>query len=175
MRWKVMLLLVPWFGLTATLAAQERAPLSPPRMAAVSVGGKTISIKYSAPSVRGRKIFGPGGLLSRDATYPVWRAGANAATALHTDAELTLGGLKVPAGNYTLFVLVADPDHWVLIVNKQTGQWGLTYHANQDLGRVPMQMSVPPHPVEQLRYGLTPDKLTLEWDTHIASVPMTVR
>jgi hypothetical protein len=153
----------------------HRPPLSPPEMVAISIGGKTISIKYSAPSVRGRKIFGPGGLLSHDPTYPVWRAGANAATALHTEANLTLGNLAVAAGNYTLYVLVSHPDHWVLIVNKQTGQWGLTYHANQDLGRVPMQMSVPAHPIERLRYVLAPGKLTLEWDRHIASVPMSIQ
>ncbi len=174
MRHRTVHLLSIFFGLAA-LAAQGRAPLSPPEMVAISVGGKTVSIKYSAPSVRGRKIFGPGGLLSHDATYPVWRAGANAATALHTGADLTLGDLKVPAGNYTLFVLVSDPDHWVLIVNKQTGQWGLTYHANQDLGRVPMQMSVPAQRIEQLRYLLAPDKLTLEWDNHVASVAMTMQ
>ncbi len=175
MRPKGMLVLFPWFALAVASAAQGKPPLSPPEMVAISVGGKTVSLQYSAPSVRGRKIFGPGGLLSHDATYPVWRAGANAATALHTEAEVTLGGLKVPAGNYTLFVLVADPDHWVLIVNKQTGQWGLTYHAHQDLGRVPMHMSVPPHRVEQLRYLLAPDKLTLEWDRHVASVALKIQ
>lgn len=161
-------------GMVSAAEAQQK-PLSPPEQAQVTAGGKTISIKYSAPSVRGRKIFGPGGLLSHDATYPVWRAGANAATALHTDANLKLGNLNVPAGNYTLFVLVKDPDHWQLIVNKETGQWGLTYHANQDLGRTPMEMSVPGQAIEQLRYVLTPTKLTLEWDKHIASVPMQVR
>lgn len=156
-------------------AVAQKKPLSPPEQAQVTVEGKTISIKYSAPSVRGRKIFGAGGLLSHDPTYPVWRAGANAATAFHTDASLKLGDLDVPAGNYTLFVLVQDPDHWQLIVNKQTGQWGLTYHANQDLGRIPMQMSVPSHVIERLRYVLSPTKLTLEWDKHTASVPMQIR
>ncbi|MGH9481332.1 MAG: DUF2911 domain-containing protein [Terriglobales bacterium] len=45
--------------------------------------------------MRGRQIFGPGGLLSHDPNYPVWRAGANAATAFHTDADLMLGDLHV--------------------------------------------------------------------------------
>ncbi|MGH9414035.1 MAG: DUF2911 domain-containing protein [Terriglobales bacterium] len=162
------------FGMISAALAQKK-PLSPPEQASITLQGKTISIHYSAPSVRGRKIFGPAGLLSHDATYPVWRAGANAATSLHTGANLTLGTLHVPAGNYTLFVLVKDPNHWQLIVNKQTGQWGLTYHQNQDLGRVPMHMSIPPHPIERLRYLLSPTQLTLEWDNLIASVPLTVR
>lgn len=155
-------------------AAQKKPPLSPPETAQVRVQGKLISIQYSAPSVRGRKIFGPGGLLSHDPTYPVWRAGANAATALHTEANLKLGDLTVPAGDYTLFVLVQDPDHWQLIVNKQTGQWGLTYNAKLDLGRTPMQMSVPAAPVERLRWVLAPGRVRLEWDGHVASVPMSV-
>jgi hypothetical protein len=157
------------------LALAQKAPASPPDQASLSVGGKVITIKYSSPAVRGRQIFGPGGLISHDANYPVWRAGANAATSLHTDANLKLGNLNVPAGNYTLYVLVADPDHWQLIVNKQTGQWGLTYDPKQDLGRTPMQMSVPPQTIERLKYILTTDKLTLEWDKHIASVPLTIQ
>ena len=77
---------------------------SPPATTEVTIGGKKISIKYSAPSMRGRKIFGAGGLISGDPNYPVWRAGANAATALHTDADLMIGSLHVPKGDYTLFV-----------------------------------------------------------------------
>ncbi|MGH9481331.1 MAG: DUF2911 domain-containing protein [Terriglobales bacterium] len=71
-------------------------------------------------------------------------------------------------------MLVSDPVHWQLIVNKQTGQWGLTCDPKQDLGRVPMQMSVPPQTIERLRYELTPEKLTLAWEKHMASVAMRV-
>jgi hypothetical protein len=109
----------------------------------------------------------------------VWRAGANNATKLHTDADLTLGGLKVPAGDYSLYVDVADPDNWMLIVNKQTGQWGTKYDKAQDLGRVKMTMSKPLAPVENLTYafaalGGTTGKLTLEWENHSASVLIAV-
>jgi len=156
------------------VAAAQKPPASPPETAQLTVAGKTITIRYSAPSVRGRQIFGPGGLLSHDVNYPVWRAGANSATAFHTGADLTLGSLRVPKGDYTLYALVSDPAHWQLIVNKQTGQWGLTYDPKQDLGRVPMQMSTPPQLIERLRYTLTPDRLTLEWEHHIASVAMKI-
>lgn len=172
---------LPLLGLmvAAALAAQPpqkpTAPIaSPPEVATLHADGHTIQIKYSSPAVKGRQIFGPGGLVSHDVNYPVWRAGANSATALHTDADLMLGGLRVPKGDYTLYALVQDPDHWVLIVNKQTGQWGLTYDPKRDLGRVPMTMSVPPAAIERLKYALTPDKLTLAWDKHIASVPLKI-
>ena len=129
---------------------------SPSARATATIGGKSVTVQYSAPSVRGRKIFGAGGLLSRDPTYPVWRAGANAATTFKTEGTLDVGGLNVPAGTYTLYVDVKDPDQWELVVSKQTGQWGLTYPgASSDVGRVKMTMSKPPALVEQLKYTLT--------------------
>jgi hypothetical protein len=153
---------------------------SPPAQASATIGGKQITIKYSAPSVRGRKVFGPGGVISHDPTYPVWRAGANEATAFHTDADLDVGGLRVPKGNYTLWVLVKDPNAWELIINKQIGQWGLSYASGQDLGRVKMTMSKPPAPVERMKYTISDlgggkGKLQLEWENHVASVPIAVR
>ena len=160
--------------------ASAQPPASPAETATGTIGGKTITIKYSAPSVRGRKIFGQGGLVMQDATAPIWRAGANQATALHTDADLDVGGLAVPKGDYTLFVDVKDPDAWQLIISKQTGQWGLAYSAAKDLGRVKMEMSKPPAPIEMLKYSVTANggnkgTLQLEWENHIASVPITVK
>jgi hypothetical protein len=57
----------------------------------------------------------------------VWRAGADAATTLQTGADLDIAGLNVPAGTYTLYVLVEDPENWKLIINNQTGQNGDSY------------------------------------------------
>ena len=127
---------------------------SPAAKASATITGKLITIKYGAPSVRGRQIFGDGGLVSTDWAYPVWRAGANAATTLTTGADLDIGGLHVPAGTYTLYVLVKDPDNWQLIVNRQTGQGGHIYKDRMDLGRVDMKMDKPKAPVEKLRYWI---------------------
>ena len=148
---------------------------SPGAEASGSIGGKTITIKYSAPSVRGRQIFGDGGVVSKDSTYPVWRAGANAATTLTTPVNLDIGGLSVPAGTYSLYVLVKDPDNWKLIVNKQTGQGGDTYDPAMDLGRVDMKMEKPAAPIEALKYTITPGKIQLEWEKHIASVAVKAK
>ena len=162
---------------TAIASAQFN---SPPAQTSVKIAGKTLSVKYSAPSVHGRKIFGPGGVISQDGTYPVWRAGANDATAFHTDAALDINGLSVPAGDYTLFVLISDPEHWKLIINKQTGQWGLTYNQAQDLGRLDMTMSKPPSKIETYKITLSEagpraGKLQMEWDNYIASVPFRLK
>jgi hypothetical protein len=139
-----------------------------------------VSVRYSAPSVRGRKIFGPGGLLSQDPTYPAWRAGANSATAFHTDADLDIGGLPVPKGDYTLYAWIADPEQWQLILSKQTGQWGLSYEPKMDLGRVKMTMSKPAATIETYKVTLSGTgprsaEMKLEWENHIASVPVTVK
>jgi hypothetical protein len=159
------------------VAAQDESPAA---TASVTVNGKTISIKYSAPSVRGRVIFGEGNLVSKDPTYPVWRAGANAATTLQTDADLMIGTLAVPKGTYTLYVSLKDMNAWELIVSKETGQWGLTYDQTQDLGRVPMTMNKPPALVETLKYALTDQgggkvELLLEWVYRHITVPITVK
>jgi hypothetical protein len=167
--------------LAALLASSGLAPAqSPPAQASLSIGGKALSIKYSAPSVRGRKIFGDGGLLSMDPTYPYWRAGANSATAFHTDADLDINGLAVPKGDYTVYVNVKDPNAWELVLSKQTGQWGLTYTASMDLGHAKMMMSKPAAPVEVLKYTLTgkggnKGELRLEWENHVATVPLTAK
>ena len=97
-----------------TLIAQQKAPpLSPPATASASVGGKAITITYSSPRVRGRegKIYTKDGLIatSGGSQYPIWRGGANAATTLKTDADLTIGDLSVPAGTYTLFIESPTP------------------------------------------------------------------
>ena len=166
---------------TVSLSAQPKQPASPSETASATIAGKAISIKYSSPRVNGREghIFSKDGLISHDAHYPVWRAGANAATTLTTEAELKIGDLTVPAGTYTLFVDIANPDQWELIVNKKTGEWGLDYDSSQDLGRVKMKMTRPMAMVENLKYtisdlGGTTGKITLEWENHSAAVLFAV-
>jgi hypothetical protein len=156
------------------------AQTSPPETATGKVGSATLVIKYCAPSVRGRQIFGEGGRVMQDPTAPIWRAGANDATAFHTDADLNIGGLAVPKGDYTLYVNVKDPNAWELLINKQIGQWGTSYDASQDLGRVKMEMRTPPAPIEVLKYTITSSggnkgKIELAWEKHIASVPVTAK
>ena len=165
--------------LTAATASVGWAQ-SPSTTATGVINGKSIAVRYSAPSVRGRQIFGAGGLLSRDPTYPAWRAGANAATTFTTDADITVGTLAVPKGTYTLYAWVQNPDAWDLIISKQTGQWGLNYDAKQDLGRVKMTLSKPSALVETLKYtiadkGAGSGELRLEWEHRVATVPITVK
>lgn len=178
---KLMKLFLKCAGALIALSNLSSAQ-SPPATESKTIGGKTITINYNSPRVNNRvsKLFGKDGRIAKDPTYPVWRAGANAATKFHTDADLDVGGLAVPKGDYTLFVDLSDPAEWQLIINKQTGQWGLRYDKSQDLGRVKMAMSKPPAMVENLKYTITDlggnqAKLTLEWENVSASAPITVK
>jgi Protein of unknown function (DUF2911) len=161
-------------GVICTLGlAQENRP-SPPATADVTLAGKQITIKYSRPSMRGRRIFGdlvPYG--------QVWRTGANEATTLITPVALRIGTADIPAGDYTLWTL-PDQNSWKLIINKQTGQWGTEYSADQDLARVDMQKTSTDNPVEQFliswkKQGDRKADLVLEWATTRVSVPVEAK
>jgi hypothetical protein len=164
---------------TVSLSAQN-PPASPPETASGNIGGKAISISYNSPRVKGREgqIFTKDGLISHNPHYPIWRAGANSATTLQTDADIRIGDIAVPKGTYTLFVDISDPDNWSLIVNKKTGEWGLAYDGSQDLGKTKMTMAKPPSMVENLKYTITDSgggkgTITLAWEDHAASVPVS--
>lgn len=158
---------------TMSLSAQQQDKSkrpSPPGTAAVTFAdGKKVTIDYSRPFAKGRKIVG--GLVPYD---QVWRTGANEATSLKTDVDLDIGGTTVPAGSYTLFSLPGQSS-WKLIVNKQTGQWGTNYDQGQDLVRIDMTVSSLPQSVEQFtisldKTGADSAKLNLDWEKTRASV-----
>ncbi len=114
-------------------------------------GPSRIAITYGQPHARGRQV--EGGLVPMDT---VWRFGANAATTLHSDLDLTLGGLRVPAGDYSLFVLHSSAG-WSLIVNRATGQWGTDRDSTRDLGRVPLASRTLRESEEALSVYLVPE------------------
>jgi hypothetical protein len=142
---------------------------SPPGTADCTINGKKVTIDYSRPFLKGRKLgtdLAPYG--------KVWRTGANEATTLTTAIALDIGGAKVPAGTYTLYTLPSEGT-WKLIINKQTGQWGTEYHQEQDLARVDMKKQEIAVPVEQFTIALDQDSnnsadLALEWEKTRVSV-----
>jgi hypothetical protein len=147
---------------------------SPPGTATVTLNGKKVTVDYSRPYMKGRKIMGA--LVPYD---KVWRTGANEATTLTTEADLDSNGTSVPAGKYTLWTLPSEGT-WKLIINKQTGQWGTDYDQSQDLARVDMQKSQTQQPVEQFtisfnKKGNDSADLVLEWETTRVSVPVKAK
>jgi hypothetical protein len=140
--------------------------------------GKTITVDYSSPRVKGRKIFG-----ELEPYGKPWRAGANEATTFVTNTNLTVGGKDVPAGEYTIF-MIPDPAEWTLIISKKTKNekggpvWGIPYPGEQfDLVRVKMKLTKLDSNVEDLliAFDKTPRGATmhLDWETSRASVEIS--
>lgn len=151
-----------------------KKPVSAAAEATVTLKGKAITIDYSAPSVRGRKIFG--GLVPYD---KVWRTGANAATTLKTPIHLKIGTIDAPAGTYTIYSLPSESGS-KLIVNKRTGQWGTEYDQSKDLGRTELTSSTPSASVETFVIEFakpTGDASTLHlrWEKTDLSLPISAR
>jgi hypothetical protein len=169
---------------------------SPEAITALRFGQKFVWIFYHAPSIRDpktnekRKIFGPGAL---QADGTIWRLGADYATVLHTDADLDIGGLAVPKGDYTLYAELGKGE-WKLIVNKQLIDekrkrpiWGVlnakgdsTNDPATELGRTALTMGKSATPVDTLKITLAPvdathGKLNIAWENMTASVPFTVK
>lgn len=150
------------------VAGQGIGMLSLPDSVRASIGGANVAIAYHRPARRGRVIFGGVVPYGR-----VWRTGANQATAFTTDRDLMIGATRVPAGSYTIWTIPGEQG-WQLILNKQIGQWGTVYNAEQDLVHIPMTVETLTDPVDRFTIALVPaadaSRLTLEWDRTRAAV-----
>lgn len=146
---------------------------SPPATATGKVNDATITINYSSPAAKGRQIFG--GLVPYD---KVWRAGANEATIFETDKEIKVEGKSLPAGKYSLYAIPGEKE-WTIILNSQTGQWGIK--RGGDSSRDPAQdaLSVQVKPKksaglnERLVYDVTDKGFVLRWEN--VEVPVSIK
>lgn len=162
-------------GLLAALSLPAEAQRASPRdTASATIGGATIKVDYSRPSMRGREIFG--GLVPWNQP---WRTGADQPTTLITDRPLVIGGQPLPAGSHALYTL-PTPGGWKLIVMKAIPRWGIPYPGEaQDLFRADMTVSQLSAPVETMTIKIEPrgegGVLAIEWDRTRAEIPFTVR
>jgi hypothetical protein len=123
---------------------------SPPATATGKIGSANITIDYSSPSVKGRKIFG--GLLPYG---KLWRAGANEATMFSSDKDITVEGKKLPAGKYSLFATPGETE-WTIFFNSETGQPGeKNGAANMDPAKTVLSVVVKPKKLSTLSEKLT--------------------
>jgi hypothetical protein len=135
--------------LTAMLMACAAFGYAQPRIPGASttqtiiqdLGLGKVTITYSRPNVKGRKIFG--GLQPYG---EVWRTGANSATAIDFSEDVILEGHKVPAGKYGLFTIPGE-NEWTIILNKTWKQWGAyTYKQSDDV----LRFTVKPMNVDEM-------------------------
>ncbi len=165
--------------LTLPLAGQEptavpRVPISPRGAEEIAVGNGTMRVEYGRPFAKKRKVFG--GLVPWG---KVWRTGANAATTLRLDVDVTLGTASLPKGTYTLYTL-PGPKEWQLIVNRQTGQWGTEYDPKQDVVRIPMKVLSRHDHLEAMTIDFLPEDafrgtLRISWEKKLLVVPYAFR
>lgn len=146
---------------------------SPRDSVSIDFGGSRLAIHYGRPYRRGRTVIG------KVVPYnEVWRTGANEATIFSTDANLLVGGIQVPKGEYSLYSLPSVRS-WKLIINKQTGQLGTQYDRALDLARIPLQREAVQNPIDQFtilfeRTGENSCLLRLLWEYTSLSVPIEV-
>jgi hypothetical protein len=173
MRKHSLFLLILLAALAACSIRADAQVLSPPAKATCKfVDGKTISVNYSSPRMRRRKIFGdlvPFG--------EVWRVGADDATSFVPNIDVTAGGKNIPAGRYTLFAL-PTPTKWTLIISKQIGEWGIPYPGSHfDFARIEMKLSKLDAPLENftIAFDASGNKCTMkfDWENTRASIDIS--
>jgi hypothetical protein len=150
-------------GVSLTLSARDTMR--------ATVGEATLAVDYSRPLARGRILLG--GLIPYDR---VWRTGANAATHLSISSPVRLAGVPLDSGTYTLWTLPKH-DQVLLIINRQTGQWGTGYGSRHDIARVALHVDTLDSPIEQLtiRVDTASSRFVLEWGTFRWSAPIEPR
>ena len=161
--------------MTSTLWAQgdKASRPSPPATATGKVNGATITINYSSPAVKGRKIFG-----EMEPYGKVWRAGANEATLFETDKDIKVEGKALPAGKYSLYAIPGEKE-WTIIINKQTGQWGVQRGGitSRDEAQDALTVKVKPKKtsalVERLVYDVNDKGFALRWEN--TEVPVSIK
>jgi len=147
--------------LSFTLSAQEdkaQRP-SPPATASGTINGKSVTINYGQPSVKGREIWGklvPYG--------QVWRAGANEATTIEFAKDVSIEGKTLPAGKYGFFT-IPGTNEWTIVFNKVPNQWGaFKYDAAQDALRVTVKPKKAKVFNEKLVYMINKNAVSLAWE-----------
>lgn len=165
--------------ITEQFIATERtrgvaASMSPRDTVRTTIGSTSLRVDYGRPLQRGRELLGkviPYG--------SVWRTGANNATQFTTSAAITLAGLDLAPGTYTLWTL-PTPNGVELIVNRQFGQWGTQYDPARDLGRAPLRVTRDAQAVDQFTIAVRPEDgthgvLEMAWGTFRWSAPIVIR
>lgn len=102
-----------------SLAAAALVQADNPRgSASATVGGKKVAIDYGRPALKGRSIEELTKQLPEDR---IWRAGENQVTTLTTEGDILIGGRKVPAGKYSVYVHAPATGEWSLAINSDEG------------------------------------------------------
>jgi hypothetical protein len=177
--------------------AQLRLPQASQKASITQTVGITdVTIKYSRPGVKGRKIFGDAptdsyakGEATLDDQYKrpegmvivpyghVWRTGANEATQFTVSEDVMINGQKLAAGSYSLHTIPAK-DEWTIVFNGTANQWGsFSYDPAKDLLRVKAKPQLVRDNQEWMMFTIDPateDSATVNIRWEKVMVPFTV-
>lgn len=131
---------------------------SPPATASGKIGDALVTIEYSSPAVKNRKVWGelvPYG--------KVWRAGANEATTIEFSQDVQIEGRHLAKGKYSLYTIPGETN-WTVIFNKATGQWGTEYDERRDALRVSVKPRKSAKMHERLTYVVAKNGILLRWE-----------
>ena len=133
---------------------------SPPAKVSETIGNATVTIDYSQPAVKERKIWG--GLVPYG---KVWRTGANEATTFEVSQDVQIEGQTLPAGKYALFTIPGE-EEWTIIFNKEPNQWGsMNYDETKDALRVNVKPETSEEMHERLTFEIENDgEVELMWE-----------
>jgi hypothetical protein len=155
----------------------SHAQITPPPSSSETItqgfGLGTITLTYSRPNTKGRKIFG-----YVEPYDKVWRTGANSATVIKFTDDVTIEGNKVPAGEYGLFSIPGEKQ-WTIILSKKPKQWGAyTYSQSDDYLRLTLTPSKLQQPVETFTLQFenmypTTGELHLLWENTALNIHLT--
>ncbi|HVO13063.1 MAG TPA: DUF2911 domain-containing protein [Vicinamibacteria bacterium] len=179
----------------AAVAGLALAQDHPRGTAAATVGGKKLSVEYGRPALKGRELDA---LMKQLPADRMWRAGMDQVSTLATEGDLLVGGKRVPAGKYSLYVHAGENGAWDLVLNKDLGlplgkMWpGAPENmknepwphyqdytkaiAASEVARVPMAVAKAAQPADMFTMSFTPkgagQELTLAWGTQAWSVDL---
>lgn len=155
---------------TADFRGAGMGAFSPRDTTRATLGDASLTVDYSRPSKRGRRVWGEVVPWGR-----VWRLGADYATHFTTSHDLVIGDALLPAGSYTLWMLAKETGDSKLIINRQTGIFGTQYNPARDFVRVTLNRSQATEIVERLTIAVEGDALWIRWDDQGWSVPISVK
>ena len=137
---------------------KSQRPSPPANSKATLSSGAVITIDYSQPSVKGRKIG------TDIATYgKIWRTGANEATVFEVSKDVKVEGQLIPAGKYGLYSIPGE-EEWVIIFNKTWKQWGTNYKEADDALRVKVKPGKSSEFTEKMGFAINDaGKVSLKW------------
>jgi hypothetical protein len=166
-------------ALLSRAAAAQPAPAietpspSPKARVEQRVGITDVSIDYSSPGVKARKIWGD--LVPYD---KVWRAGANAPTKLTVSRDFAFGGTPVKAGSYSVF-MTPGKKTWTVALNTDLTATQDSHDDKNDIARVQVAPAALPAVRERLIYVFSDTQddranLDLEWERVRIRVPIAI-